>query len=108
MHWIKNLEGIEYFTSLNKESIVGCKILNYDSSFQYSSRRKFPYFKYLLPYGLKFKWFGIVNKYNYCNISENAIHQVDCISGSFMIFPKSLFDEILDIYNTLPLPIGSR
>jgi GT2 family glycosyltransferase len=83
-----------YFTSLNKESIVGCKILNYDSSFQYSSRRKFPYFKYLLPYGLKFKWFGIVNKYNYSNISENVIHQVDCISGSFMIFPKSLFEKL--------------
>ena len=83
-----------YFNSLNKDSIVGCKILNYDSSFQYSSRRKFPYFKYLFPYALKFKWIGIVNKYNYCNISENVIHHVDCISGSFMIFPKSLFDKL--------------
>ena len=84
----------EYFKSLNKDSIIGCKILNYDSSFQASSRRRFPYLMYLFPYLFKFKWFGIKNKYNYCNISENEIQSVDCISGSFMIFSKILFDRL--------------
>ena len=84
----------KYFISLSKDTLVGAKILNYDSSFQVSSRRKFPFIKYLLPYVLKFKWFGMINKYNYCNISENKTHSVDCISGSFMFFSKSLYDKL--------------
>lgn len=83
-----------YYKNLKKESIVGCKILNYNSTFQYSSRRKFPYFKYLIPYIFKLDFFGIQNKYNYSNISEKNTHNVDCASGSFMLFPKSLYNKL--------------
>ena len=85
---------MEYYLRASNPGIVGPKVLNINSTFQLSSRRRFPYFKYIIPYYLKFHYLGFENLYNYSNISHNIIHSVDSISGSFMFFSRTLFNDV--------------
>ena len=77
-----------YYTT-NKVGVLGTKVLNLDSTFQLSSRRRFPYFKYLIPYLFKI---NKINFYNYSDIDNNTIHEVDSISGCCMFFSKEVYD----------------
>ena len=77
---------------------VGPKILNADGSLQLASKRSFPtpisaFFKfiglsYLFP---KNKYFG---RYNLTYLDEDKIHDIDSLSGSFMLMPKVVCDSI--------------
>ena len=74
--------------------IVGGKILNYDNSFQISSRRQFPTLNLLISRMLfRFCLFS-VNKYNYSDVSNKITHSVDSVSGSCMMFSKKLFNKL--------------
>ncbi len=77
---------------------VGPKILNADGSLQLASKRSFPtpissFFKfiglsYLFP---KNKYFG---QYNLTYLDEDKMHDIDSLSGSFMLMPKLVCDSI--------------
>ena len=77
---------------------VGCKVLNPDGSYQLSSRRRFPNFLILLTLFFKLniifpksKYFGL---YNYTNIENEKLMNVDSISGSCMMFKKSVYKHV--------------
>ena len=91
-------ELLDYLKKNQNTGCIGPKILNPDGSLQLPCKRSFPnplsaFFKLI---GLskifpKSKYFG---KYNLTFLDENKIHNVDAISGSFMLFPKLIVDKI--------------
>ena len=95
---------VKLILHLKENSQVGCigpKILNPDGTLQQSCKRSFPAPLVALPKVLGLsklfpnsKWFG---KYNLTYLDENISHQVDAISGSFMLFPKRIIDEVGDL-----------
>ena len=95
---------IKLISPLEKNPEVGCigpKILNPDGTLQKSCKRSFPTPLVALPKVLglsklfpKSKWLG---KYNLTYLDENKSHQVDAISGSFMLFPKKVIAEVGDL-----------
>ena len=89
---IKNI--FKYYLDNHKIGVIGCKVLNVNLTFQLSSRRRFPYIKYILPYILKFQYFGFKNLYNYSDISEHQISTVDSVSGSFMLFSRDIYNIV--------------
>ena len=87
-------EIYNYYCNDDSLGIIGCKIININKSFQLASRRKFPYFKYILPYFFKLHKLGLVNYYNYCNINIDKIQEVDSVSGCCMFFNKKTYDQV--------------
>ena len=91
-------ELLDYLKKNQNTGCIGPKILNPNGSLQLSCKRSFPnplsaFFKLI---GLskifpKSKYFG---KYNLTFLDENKIHNVDAISGSFMLFPRLIVDKI--------------
>ena len=91
-------EMLDYFIINQNVGCIGPKILNPDGSLQLSCKRSFPnplsaFYKLI---GLskifpKNKYFG---RYNLTFLDENKIHNVDSISGSFMLFPRLIVDKI--------------
>ncbi len=91
-------ELLDYMEKNRNTGCIGPKILNPDGSLQLPCKRSFPnplsaFFKLI---GLskifpKSKYFG---KYNLTFLDENKIHNVDAISGSFMLFPRLIVDKI--------------
>ena len=92
---------ITLLTYIEDHPQVGCigpKILNSDGTLQLSSKRSFPhpmaaFFKLtglsaLLP---KSRLFG---RYNLTYLDEDKIHNVDALSGSFMLFPRKIFEIV--------------
>ena len=76
--------------------------MNENSTFQLSSRRRFPYFKYTIPYYLKLHYFGVKNLYNYSDMSNDETYNVDSVSGAFMLFENKIVnDTILKKFNLL-------
>ena len=72
-----------------KPGVLGSRILNFNGVFQKYSRRRFPFFKYLIPH-LLYK----SKKYNYLNISDDEPLKVDSISGCCMFFSRLLYDKV--------------
>ncbi|MBC8214055.1 MAG: glycosyltransferase [Candidatus Marinimicrobia bacterium] len=90
----------KYMVNNTDTGIAGCKVLDADGSLQLASRRKFPTPLVALPrlLGLsklfpKSKLFG---QYNQTFMDDSVIQEVDAVSGSCMMFPKKLVDEIGD------------
>ncbi len=78
--------------------VVGCKVLDADGTMQLASRRSFPRPKVAVPklLGLtrlfpKHPWFG---QYNMTHQDPDIIQEVDAVSGSCMMIPRRIFDEI--------------
>ncbi len=78
--------------------IVGCKILNGDGSLQAACRRNFP-----SPSGALFHTIGLdkifpnselFGQYNLTFKSEDEIHELDAVSGSFFWINKDVYKEI--------------
>jgi len=89
---------IDYLESNKNVGCIGPKIINVDGTIQHSCKRSFPtplnsIFRlfYLDKIFSKSKFFG---KYNLTYLDVNKIHKVDAISGAFMIFKKSIINEI--------------
>tara|TARA_Y100000590_G_C15665636_1_gene994341 strand:- start:177 stop:941 length:765 start_codon:yes stop_codon:yes gene_type:complete len=75
----------------NKIGVLGSKVLNNDFTFQLSSRRRFPYFRYFFPYLFKM---NSINYYNYCDLDKNLISEVESISGCCMFFSRKIYNIV--------------
>ena len=95
---------LSYIKNNKNIGVVGPRVLNEDLTYQYSSRREFPYLKHIL-----FKFFlldkiGFKSTYNYINVPDNLSATVDSVSGCFFITSKDviknigLFDERFFLY----------
>ena len=89
---------LNFCESKNNLGAVGPKVINADGSIQHSCKRSFPTPLNAIPrlLGLdklfpKSKLFG---KYNLTYINRNKIHDVDVISGAFMIVPREILENI--------------
>jgi len=78
--------------------MVGCKILNPDGTLQLACRRSFPtpWVAFTRLSGLsrlfpRSRWFG---KYNLTYLDENALAEVEAISGSFMAVRREAFVSV--------------
>ncbi|SVC90051.1 uncharacterized protein METZ01_LOCUS342905, partial [marine metagenome] len=89
---------LDYITLNPNTGCIGPKILNPDGTLQLACKRSFPD-----PFSAFFKLIGLsrlfpesirFGKYNLTFLDENKIHDVDAISGSFMLFPKLIVDKI--------------
>lgn len=100
--------AVEYMDSHREIGCLGIKTLLKDGSFDHGCKRGFPTPFNSLCYVLKLdKLFPKVHKFggytlNYLSIDEN--HEVDSVSGAFMLIPKrilnkvGLFDESIFMY----------
>jgi len=95
---------LSYFKDNDNSGVIGPKVLNQDLTYQYSSRRKFPYLNYIF-----FKFFlldkiGFKSTYNYIDIPDDMTSKVDSVSGCFFLTSKDvikkigLFDENFFLY----------
>lgn len=92
---------LEFFSDRPKTGVLGCKILNPDGSLQLACRRSFPKpwiaftklsgLSYLFP---KSKLFG---KYNLTYLDPDDSHEVDAISGSFMMIRCEVLEDVGDL-----------
>jgi len=89
---------IEFFKNHPEAGMVGCKVLNPDGSLQLACRRSFPTpwvaFTKLVGLGRLFpqsRWFG---RYNLTYLSPEEVHEVDAVSGSFMVIRRELLREV--------------
>ena len=89
---------INYLKLNNNVGCVGPKIINVDGTIQHSCKRSFP-----TPLNALFRLFSLdkifpkskfFGKYNLTYLDINKIHKVDAISGAFMIFNKSIINQV--------------
>ena len=87
------------FMQINKNvGCVGPKILNSDGTLQLACKRSFPSplvaLSKLLGLSTIFPKSKIFGKYNLTYLNENKIHNVDAISGSFMLLTRDIVDKV--------------
>ncbi len=89
---------ISFFKSNPDAGLAGCKILNPDGTFQLACRRSFPgpWTSFCKVTGLSnlFPGSRLFARYNLTYLDENKTYEVDAISGSFMMFPRKIYEEI--------------
>jgi len=85
---------LKILNSNHNIGIVGGKAHDKDMLFQQSSLRRFPHFTIMLSRFLNYFNKNFINKYNYCDIDNNCIQNVDSISGSCMLFRKKMFTQL--------------
>ncbi len=89
---------ISFFKENPDAGLAGCKILNPDGTLQLACRRSFPgpwtSFCKVSGLGNLFPNTKLFARYNLTYLDENNTYEVDAISGSFMMFPKKIYDEI--------------
>lgn len=91
---------LDYLDNNKNTGCIGPKILNSDGTLQLACKRSFPnpltaFFK-LMGLSRLFPKSKIFGKYNLTFLDENKIHDVDAISGSFMLIPKFVINKIGD------------
>ena len=91
-HTIKDMVNI--LKSNPNIGVVGGKAYGKDMLFQESSLRRFPHFTIMLSRLMNFFNKYFINKYNYCDIDNSIIQNVDSISGSCMLFRKKIFHQL--------------
>lgn len=78
--------------------MVGCKILNPDGTLQLACRRSFPTpwvaFTRLSGLSKLFPRSRLFGKYNLTYLDENALAEVEAISGSFMAVRREVLDSV--------------
>ena len=89
---------LEHISQNPKTGCIGPKILNPNGTLQLACKRSFPspltaFFKFI---GLSrlFPTSSLFGRYNLTYLNENEIHTVDALSGSFMLFPQNIVDEV--------------
>ena len=89
---------ISFFKDTAEAGLAGCKILNPDGTLQLACRRSFPgpWTSFCKVTGLSslFPKSKLFARYNLTYLDENKTYEVDAISGSFMMFPRKIYDEI--------------
>jgi hypothetical protein len=78
--------------------MVGCKILNPDGSLQLACRRSFPTpwvaFTRLVGLSYLFPRSRLFGRYNLTYLDPDEVHEVEAVSGSFMLFRREAFEEV--------------
>ncbi|QQS38210.1 MAG: glycosyltransferase [Ignavibacteriales bacterium] len=91
-------EMIRFFQKNPDAGLAGCKILNPDGTLQLACRRSFPgpWTSFCKVTGLSslFPNSKLFARYNLTYLNENETYEVDAISGSFMMFPRSVYEKI--------------
>lgn len=89
---------IDFFEERPNVGAAGCKILNPDGSLQLACRRSFPspWVSFAKTMGLsslfpKSKLFG---RYNLTYLDPDEIHEVDALSGSFMMVRREVYEQV--------------
>ena len=77
---------------------AGCKVLNPDGTLQLACRRSVPtplsaFFK-LTGLSQLFQKNRVIGAYNLTYLDQDAIHDVDAVSGSFMVIRREAIDQI--------------
>ncbi|WP_238858711.1 glycosyltransferase family 2 protein [Clostridium sp. YIM B02569] len=75
---------------------LGCKVVLANGELDHACKRGFPTPKASLYYFLKLhkKNPSKYGQYNALHLSEDNIGEVDCLTGAFMLMPKSIFDKV--------------
>jgi O-antigen biosynthesis protein len=88
----------DFFASRDDIGVAGCKIVNRDGSLQLACKRSFP-----SPAVAAYKFMGlsslfpksrVFGQYNLTFLDENATHEVDAVSGSFLCMRSDLYRQI--------------
>ncbi|MBI2419175.1 MAG: glycosyltransferase, partial [Ignavibacteriales bacterium] len=89
---------IKFLDEHKEVGLAGCKLLNPDGTLQLACRRGFPgpWVSFCKVTGLSsiFPKSRLFAKYNLTYLDENQSHEVDAISGAFMMIRKEVVDEI--------------
>jgi GT2 family glycosyltransferase len=89
---------ISFFEKNPDAGLAGCKILNPDGSLQLACRRSFPgpWTSFCKVTGLSslFPNSRLFARYNLTYLDENQIHEVDAISGSFMMMKREVYEKV--------------
>ncbi len=89
---------IEFLRDNPDAGMVTCKVLNPDGTLQLACRRSFPgpWTSFTKVTGLSrlFPNSKLFARYNLTYLDENEINEVDAISGSFMMFRKSVYQKV--------------
>jgi len=95
----KALEKMVKFMDEHAEiGIGGCKVLNEDGTLQLACRRKFPtpsvaFFR-MVGLSRLFPKSKVMAKYNLTYLNSNEPHEVDAVSGAFLMIRKKVIDDI--------------
>jgi len=88
----------DFFDKHPEAGAAGCKILNADGSLQLACRRTFPTPAVALPklLGLSrlFPKVRAFSRYNMTYLDPNILTEVDAVSGSFLMFRKTVYERI--------------
>jgi GT2 family glycosyltransferase/lipopolysaccharide/colanic/teichoic acid biosynthesis glycosyltransferase len=89
---------ISFLDSRQNVGLAGCKILNPDGTLQLACRRSFPspWVAFTKVSGLSSlfpssRWFA---KYNLTYLDPDQMHEVDAVSGSFMMLRREVYEKI--------------
>ncbi|MGE5683197.1 MAG: glycosyltransferase [Bacillota bacterium] len=86
---------IKFFERTPEAGLAGCKVLNSDGTLQLACRRSFPgpWTSFCKVTGLStlFPKSRIFAKYNLTYLDENQTHEVDAISGAFMMMKREVY-----------------
>ena len=89
---------LDFFKETPDAGAVGVKIINPDGSLQLACRRGFPtpgvaFFKIVGLSGL-FPQSRIFGGYNLTYLDPDEVHEVDALSGSFMMFTRQVLEDV--------------
>ncbi|MDZ7372537.1 MAG: glycosyltransferase [candidate division KSB1 bacterium] len=89
---------LEFMDEHPEAGMVGCKILNPDGSLQLACRRSYPTpwvaFTRLVGLSYLFPRSRLFGRYNLTYLSPDEVHEVEAISGSFMLFRREALEQV--------------
>ncbi len=89
---------IDFMDKNPEAGLAGCKILNPDGTLQLACRRSFPTpwvaLSKIIGLSVLFPGSEVFGKYNLTYLDPELTHEVDAVSGSFMIFRKKVIDQV--------------
>jgi len=89
---------IDFFEARPDVGAAGCKILNPDGSLQLACRRSFPspWVSFTKTTGLSalFPRSRLFGRYNLTYLDPDEIHEVDALSGSFMMVRREVYERV--------------
>jgi GT2 family glycosyltransferase len=89
---------IGFFEKHPDAGVAGCKVLNSDGTLQLACRRSFPgpWTSFTKVTGLSALFPGsrLFARYNLTYLDENKTHEVDAVSGSFMMMRRETYNKV--------------
>lgn len=89
---------MDFFERHPRAGMAGCKVLNPDGSFQLACRRSIPTpwvaFTRIVGLSALFPESRIFGRYNLKYLDPDAMHEVEAISGSFMMIRRDVYEAV--------------